>query len=100
MSDTPLIFIDVETTGTRATRDCITEITNNLQDYRQCICEAQQLCPQVPSLEKGNGHYFAHQLGKHKGAYCGKEPLADHTKRTQEAMEKLQIGTLQIDTWQ
>lgn len=62
-------------------------------DALRSICEAQQLCPQVLGLEKGNGRCFAHQLGKCTGACCGKEPLEDHTKRSQEAMEKLQVAT-------
>ena len=93
MSDIPLIFIDVETIGTRTTRDRITEIAAlKVVDGHILECWSSLINPrcrvpshisqltgiydkQVLGLEKGNGRCFAHQLGKCKGACCGKEPL-------------------------
>lgn len=63
------------------------------KDTLRSLSETHQLCPQVLGLEKGRGRCFAHQLGKCKGACCGKEELKEHTQRAQEAMEKLQVGT-------
>ncbi|AVI63515.1 3'-5' exonuclease family protein [Halomonas sp. GFAJ-1] len=63
------------------------------KDTLRSLSETHQLCPQVLGLEKGKGRCFANQLGKCKGACCGKEGMKEHTQRAQEAMEKLQVGT-------
>ncbi|MGE6606607.1 exonuclease domain-containing protein [Halomonas sp. NPDC076908] len=56
------------------------------------IAEEQQLCPQVLGLEKGKGRCFANQLGKCRGACNGQEPLAEHTQRSQTALQQLQVN--------
>ncbi len=55
------------------------------------IAEEHKLCPQVLGLTKGKGRCFASQLGKCLGACDGKESLATHTARAQEALAQLQI---------
>lgn len=56
------------------------------------IAEEQQLCPQVLGLEKGKGRCFANQLGKCRGACNGQEPLSEHTRRSQAALQQLQVN--------
>ncbi|WP_075879374.1 3'-5' exonuclease family protein [Vreelandella massiliensis] len=56
------------------------------------IAEEERLCPLVLGLEKGQGRCFAYQIGKCRGACCGQETLAEHTRRAQNALAQLQVS--------
>lgn len=59
------------------------------RDARKALDElvrANGLCPRVLGIERGEGSCFAFQLGRCRGACCGKEPLALHAARTRMAL--------------
>ncbi|WP_251978144.1 hypothetical protein [Salinicola avicenniae] len=49
------------------------------------------LCLRVLGLDSGRGACFGYQIGRCRGACCGKETLEAHTLRAREAMERLRI---------
>jgi DNA polymerase III subunit epsilon len=55
------------------------------------IARARQLCLKILGLEESLGSCFALQVGKCKGACCGKEPLILHNMRVQLALSSLRI---------
>jgi DNA polymerase-3 subunit epsilon len=55
------------------------------------IARARQLCLKILGLEETSGSCFALQVGKCKGACCGKEPLILHNMRVQLALSSLRI---------
>ncbi|WNK18861.1 exonuclease domain-containing protein [Halomonas piscis] len=60
----------------------------------QQVAAQHQLCPQVLGLERGRGRCFASQLGKCRGACCGRESLDAHARRARKALEPLRL-----DAW-
>ncbi|EKF73526.1 DNA polymerase III subunit epsilon [Alcanivorax hongdengensis A-11-3] len=64
--------------------------------------KSHQLCPRRCGLEGGNGPCFSFQLGRCRGACCGKESAGDHNQRLMDALQAHQIrawpyhGTLVI----
>lgn len=57
------------------------------------IAEAHQLCPKLLGLESGKGACFASQIKRCKGACCGKESLAMHYLRLQQALMANKLKT-------
>ena len=55
------------------------------------IAAANQLCPIVLGLEKGNGPCFAHQLKRCRGACVGKESRVSHALRLAAALAQLKM---------
>lgn len=61
-----------------------------------------QLCPKICGLEQGQGPCFSFQLGRCRGACCGKESADEHNQRLTDALTEHQIqawpfqGTLVI----
>jgi DNA polymerase-3 subunit epsilon len=59
------------------------------RDARRALEElvrAHALCPRALGLEPGGGSCFGFQVGRCRGACCGKEPLALHAARARMAM--------------
>jgi DNA polymerase-3 subunit epsilon len=59
------------------------------RDARRALDElvrANGLCPRALGLEPGQGSCFGFQVGRCRGACCGKEPLALHAARTRMAL--------------
>jgi len=58
-------------------------------DARRALDElvrANGLCPRSLGLERGEGSCFGFQVGRCRGACCGKEPAALHAARTRMAL--------------
>ncbi|MHB0775343.1 exonuclease domain-containing protein [Halomonas sp. WWR20] len=84
----------LEQAHSRSQHDALYGLFRNRRDAQKAllaIAEQERLCPRILGLEKGVGRCFAHQLGRCRGACCGKETLATHTRRAQEALERIRI---------
>lgn len=57
------------------------------------IAKTEGLCPVLLGLEKGkmDRACFAHQLGRCRGACCGKEPVEVHSQRLRAALASLHL---------
>lgn len=55
------------------------------------LADTHGLCPRLLGLESGQGRCFSSQLGRCRGACCGKEPLARHHLRVQMALASLRL---------
>jgi hypothetical protein len=58
----------------------------------RAIARDQGLCLRVLGAEKGRGPCFQHQLGRCRGACCGKESAAEHNERLLAALERQRIA--------
>ena len=61
------------------------------RDARKALEElvrAHELCPRALGLEGGEGTCFAFQVGRCRGACCGREPLALHAARARLAFAR------------
>lgn len=67
-----------------------TKAKNKLDD----LAKTYQLCPKLLGLEKSKGACFWYQLGKCKGACCGRESAEIYNQRCEFALERTKI-----DTW-
>ena len=59
------------------------------RDARKALDElarANELCPRALGLEPGEGSCFGFQVGRCRGACCGREPLALHAARARMAL--------------
>jgi DNA polymerase-3 subunit epsilon len=63
-------------------------------DALRLLADGHALCPRLLGLESGQGACFACQLGRCKGACCGRESLALHHVRLQ-----LALGQQRLQAW-
>jgi DNA polymerase-3 subunit epsilon len=63
-------------------------------DALRLLADSHALCPRLLGLESGQGACFACQLGRCKGACCGRESLALHHVRLQ-----LALGQQRLQAW-
>lgn len=57
------------------------------------LAKTYQLCPKLLGLEKSKGACFWYQLGKCKGACCGRESADVYNRRCEFALERSKIET-------
>ncbi|MGC9457125.1 MAG: exonuclease domain-containing protein [Halothiobacillaceae bacterium] len=75
------------------TRDLYGLYRNRRQarDQLATLAETHGLCPRLLGLESGRGACFSSQLGRCRGACCGRESPESHQQRLAEALAPLRL---------